>query len=157
MTHEIVPGDIELATRLLKAGCQDSGIIAELCWRGAGEKQAAQLVEALRRGQKVQVTLTTGPSHRSQHRRDPAAPGLPGLPQPEGIRRKRSRRSARDRGVKPADLVSVALFLAVAIGLLYLFVADVGTVPGRENQGGSVVQTDDFKKAAKDLTNGVSH
>jgi hypothetical protein len=62
MTHGIVQSDIEIAERLLEAGCEESGIIAWLCWRGVGTEQAARLVESLRKGELVtpELPLTPG-------------------------------------------------------------------------------------------------
>lgn len=50
MTHLVLQADIELAKRLIAAGCQESGIVASLCWRGVGREEAITLVRRLRQG-----------------------------------------------------------------------------------------------------------
>jgi hypothetical protein len=50
MTHMVLQSDIDLTKRLMAAGCQESGIIAWLCWRGVDQQEAAKLVQDLCNG-----------------------------------------------------------------------------------------------------------
>jgi hypothetical protein len=68
MTHEIVQSDVELARRLMDAGCQDSEICAGLRWRGVDATKADALLEALHQGKLVKVELPLASGLRRHHR-----------------------------------------------------------------------------------------
>ena len=73
MTNNLLVSDIDLAERLLKAGSQDTQIIAALGKRGIEVANATQLVHDLRGGLRVKPELyatstmrETRPPHRSK-------------------------------------------------------------------------------------------
>ena len=55
MTRDVQQSDFELAQKLIWAGCEDSGIIARLCYRGVDPVQAKELAEGLREGRLVKL------------------------------------------------------------------------------------------------------
>lgn len=65
MTNRIVQSDIEIARHLMEAGCEESGIVAWLRWRGIDTGQAMRLVKSLRDGGSVTPELPIAPvAHR---------------------------------------------------------------------------------------------
>lgn len=68
MTHGVVQSDIELAKKLVEAGCHDAAICATLCWRGVDAIKAAGLVQDLRQGKLTQPQLPLVPGQLRRHR-----------------------------------------------------------------------------------------
>jgi hypothetical protein len=64
MTPHLLPLDIVLAEKLIKAGCPDSEIIAVLAGRGIPPAGAAQLVNDLRAGKAVTCSLLPTPGRK---------------------------------------------------------------------------------------------
>lgn len=60
MTHDPVQSDLELANRLLKAGCPDPEIATVLTARGLEPAKAAQLVADLRSGKTITLETPFG-------------------------------------------------------------------------------------------------
>jgi len=143
MTSEIVQSDIELAQRLMDAGCSDSAIVAWLGWRGVAEPQAARLVAALRRKPAAwSKPLVSGqfPPHkststRSSHGRHSALRSAHESSEqshggrPHTLRRRK--RHHRRWGVALFDLFAVALALAGLASLTYLGLDEWRTVRNR--------------------------
>src|SRR5689334_1080122 len=92
MTNGIVQSDVDLAERLLAAGCQESSIIAWLGLRGVEAYEATQLLISLRKNQPVKLAcpFSVPPNmRRSRSRRGPGSSG-----------RHRRRRESRRFGKK---------------------------------------------------------
>lgn len=121
MTHNILPTDIELATRLLAAGRPDDAVITAMVHRGIDPTAAAQLVDDLRNGRRVTSQLPAGleitPGRRSRSRRDAPstdAPGVSGAPEPSARRQGSGRRRSESRKGFPALGIIIAAVVCVA-------------------------------------------
>ena len=127
MTHNILPIDIELATRLLAAGSPDDAVITTLGYRGIDSAAAAQLVEDLRNGRRVTSQLPPGleitPRRRSRSNRDarpPDAPGVSSAPEPSVRRQGSGRRRSESRKGFPSMwlIIPVAVLWVLSSGRL---------------------------------------
>ena len=112
MTDTVLPSDIELAKRLIAAGCQESGIIVCLCWRGVGTQQASNLVHQLRQGRRLDpLVLECSTIGRTHHRpgRSRRGHGNSGMCLASRRHRRRHHRPTWQRVVKRALRWSVAV------------------------------------------------
>ncbi len=73
MTHDILPCDVDLATKLRSAGYSDDAVITALVHRGIDSADATQLLDDLRNGRQIKTKLQKGlestPRRRSRERR----------------------------------------------------------------------------------------
>jgi hypothetical protein len=154
MTHRVVISDVECARRLIEAGCEESGVIATLCWRGVEEADAAGLVAALLRGEQVRLApVVAHPSDAPKTQVSAEAPGDTFRP-PHPQRKKRWHRgqSEKDGLGWKACLGALLLFCAIEY-FVYWCMINASANGGREHEDRSFVQDDRFGKDGRSLTN----
>ncbi len=118
MTRNVLPTDIELASRLVAAGRPTENVVAALVSRGVDAASAAQVADDLLHGRKVepQIPAALEITPRRRHRsKDASPPGEPisAAPPPEAPPRSRPRSRS---GSKRGKLTIVQWLLGVAAG-----------------------------------------
>jgi len=143
MTRNILPTDIELASRLVAADRPAENVIAALVSRGVDSASAAQLADDLRHGRKVAPeippTLEIAPRRRRPPKgTPPQSPPLPPSPPPEA--QPRRKRRTRPGAEKPKLSVVHWLLGAAAVGAVVfaagLLIADAYRHGGGDSQPG---------------------
>jgi hypothetical protein len=67
MTRTVLQSDIDLAKRLIAAGCYESSIVAWLSWRGLSQEESAKLLQDLCQGREPGPQLLEVPAAPRHH------------------------------------------------------------------------------------------
>lgn len=128
MTNNILPTDIEFATKLLAANQDDAAIVTALVHRGIESATATQMVADLRNGRKVTPQIPASLEIASGRRSGPKGAGLQGestqavqAADPGARRRRSASRSAGGRKQSSSLWIIAAVSISlVAVGLTVL-------------------------------------